>query len=141
GEWTKVSAAGARLVVGETKRAGLSPGPVAVAWPPGAACPTIVVQGAGEEIVAFTSPLNDAPKLQRIRGRGQSTQWPEARGPVIADLLGDGEREILFSTRAPNGAARFIAADLHARELWHHDFPGIPGGPPTWNVGGIILWQ
>jgi hypothetical protein len=114
---------------------------VAVAWPRGAERPTIVVQGAGEEIVAFKPPPKDAAKLQRIKGRGQSAQWPEARGPVIADLRGDGRREILFATAAPNGAARFVAADLGGRELWHHDFSGIPGGLPIWNVGGIILWQ
>src|SRR5262249_54436863 len=43
-----VSASGAQLLVGETKRTGISPGPVAVAWPLGAQRPTIVVQGAGE---------------------------------------------------------------------------------------------
>src|SRR5206468_3507367 len=103
----------------------------------------LVVQGAGEEIVTCESPPHAASpaKLQRIRGRGQSAQWPEARGPVIADLLGDGQRQILFATATPTGSARFVASDLRGLELWHHDFPGILGEPPVWNVGGIILWQ
>jgi hypothetical protein len=138
-----VSATGAQLMVAETKRAGLSPAPVAVAWPVGAVRPTIVVPGAGEEIVTFEPPLAGAAaaNLRRIRGRGQSTQWPEARGAVIADLFGDGRRQLLMATAAPDGTARFVATDLRGGELWHHDFPGIPGGAPIWNMGGIVLWQ
>src|SRR5262249_774794 len=136
-------AARARLIVGPTQHCGIRAGPVAVAWPRGAAHPTLLAQGSGEEIVTLESPRHAAAptKLHRIPGRGQSTQWPEARGPVIADLFGDGHRQLLFATASPNGAARFVAADLRGREVWHHDFPDIPGGPPIWNVGGIVLWQ
>ncbi len=149
-----------------TARVGGSAGPVTMAWPDRAAGPTIVVQGVGKELVAFPPPSRDqveassvrhlsiasgqAPQddsvalsgaTKRIVGRGQSTTWPETRGPVIADLLGDGRRQIVLATSAPSGCARLAAQTLNGRELWHHDFPDIPGEPPIWNTGGILLWQ
>ena len=125
-----------------TKRAPGSPGPVTVAWPVGAKEPTIVVQGHGEEVVTFHPSAGDGKaKLTRIAGRGQSTSWPEVRGPVVADLAGDGRRQLLIATASPDGCARFQADDLSGQALWHHDFPDIPGTAPVWNTGGIILWQ
>ena len=105
---------------------------------------TIVVQGAGEELVALRPPAGDQPAAERwrIAGRGQSTAWPgEAKGPVLADLFGDGRRQILHATAAPSGCARLVASSLQPQEIWHHDFPTIPGTPPVWNTGGLILWQ
>jgi len=67
--------------------------------------------------------------------------WPETRGPVVADLAGNGRRQLLTATASPSGSARFLASDLTGRELWHHDFERVPGTPPVWNMGGIILWQ
>jgi hypothetical protein len=125
-----------------TKRAAGSPGPVAVAWPHRAKEPTIIVQGHGEEVVAFHPPaVGGNAKPTRIAGRGQSANWPEVRGPVVADLAGDGERQLLLAIASPNGCARFEAEDLSGHELWHHDFTSIPGSAPVWNTGGIILWQ
>lgn len=143
GEPANISVVNARLIPGDTKRAGIGPGTVAAVWPRGARRPFLAVQGSGEEIAVFEPPQDaaSAPKIRRIDGRGQSTQWPEARGPVIADLFGDGRRQLLYATAAPNGSARFIAADLRGRALWHHDFPEIPGSAPVWNTGGIVLWQ
>ena len=133
---------GAKPTLLATKRAPGSPGPVAVAWPDGAKEPTILVQGQGEEIVAFHSPSTNVPtKLTRFRGRGQSVNWPEARGPVVADLAGDGRRQLLLAAASPDGCARFQANELSGRALWHHDFSDIPGTAPVWNTGGIILWQ
>jgi hypothetical protein len=122
---------------------GVSPGTVAVAWPDQAAEPIIVAQGSGEELVTLSPPRNTRPieSLRRISGRGQSTSWPEARGPVVADLRGDGHRQVLLATAAPSGCARMVARDLIGGELWHHDFPQIPGTAPVWNTGGLILWQ
>jgi outer membrane protein assembly factor BamB len=62
-------------------------------------------------------------------------------GAVLADLTADGRRQYLYATTAPTGSARLVAADLDGRELWHHDFPAIPGTAPIWNTGGLILWQ
>ena len=122
---------------------GGSPGPVAVAHPIGEA-PVIIAQGTAEDIVAFSAPQPGRParELWRIPGRGQYTNWPAPTlGPVVADLRGDGRRQCLYATEAPSGCARFVAMDVGGRELWHHDFPAIPGTPPVWNTGGIILWQ
>lgn len=33
------------------------------------------------------------------------------------------------------------AQNINGREIWHHDFEDIPGTPPIWNTGGILLWQ
>ena len=62
-------------------------------------------------------------KLTRIAGRGQSTSWPEARGPVIADLAGDGRRQLLLATASPNGCARFEAQDLSGARALASRFP------------------
>ena len=126
-----------------TRRVGPSPGTVAVVWQRDATQPTLVAQGAGEELVLFEPPApgRAAPRLRRLPGRGQCQQWPESIGPMIADLEGNGGRQLLFATAAPSGCARFVAAELDGRELWHHDFPTLPGTPPVWNTGGIIYWQ
>jgi outer membrane protein assembly factor BamB len=142
GEVASLQVTGAKPTLLATKRAPGSPGPVSVAWPDGAKVPTILVQGQGQEVVALHPPSTNAPaKLTRLHGRGQSVNWPEARGPVIADLAGDGRRQLLLAAASPNGCARFEAKDLSGRSLWHHDFPNIPGTAPVWNTGGIILWQ
>ncbi len=142
GESACLQVVGAKATVLATKRAAGSPGPVAVAWPDGAQEPTIAVQGHGEEVVSFHPPaVGKCAKLTRISGRGQSTSWPEVRGPVVADLAGDGRRQLLLAIASPCGCARLEARDLSGRALWHHDFPDLPGTPPVWNTGGIILWQ
>ena len=142
GEPASLQVADAKPTLLATKRAAGSPGPVAVAWPDSAKEPTIIAQGHGEELVAFHPPVAAGKlKLTRITGRGQSTSWPEVRGPVVADLAGDGRRQLLLAVASPNGCARFEAQDLSGRPLWHHDFPNIPGTAPVWNTGGIILWQ
>jgi outer membrane protein assembly factor BamB len=143
GEAASLRVAGAKATLLGAKRVGGAPGPAVVAWPDGAKEPTIVVQGPGEEIVAFHPPGRDGRpgQLTRIAGRGQSTSWPETLGPVIADLAGDGRRALLLASASPGGSARLQALDLSGRALWHHDFPNIPGSKPVWNTGGIVLWQ
>lgn len=115
----------------------------AVVCPDGETRPTIVVPGLDEQLVAFYPPQDDRPARERWRlsGRAPGENWPETRGAVLADLLGDGRRQVLYATAAPGGGARLVAAALDGRELWHHDFPAIPGTPPVWNTGGVILWQ
>jgi hypothetical protein len=138
-----VMAGGARLIRGETRPLGVSPGPVTVAWPENGKGRSLAVQGTGEELVVL-APLTDgqpSAEPRRIHGRGQSTQWPEARGPVLADLDGDGRRQVLYATATAKGSAQLVAADLGGSHLWHHEWTNIPGGAPVWNVGGLILWQ
>ena len=159
---------GGTAVRHSTSRLGCSPGPVTVAWPKQSEHATLVVQGVGEELVMFTpgaggrapatptlshgSVSTPAPppelgtlsadlKAVRLAGRGQSTTWPQSLGPVLADLAGDGRRQILLAGAAPKGCARLMARLFDGGELWHHDFPEIPGTPPVWNTGGVVLWQ
>lgn len=126
-----------------TKRSGIEPGPAIVAWPIGADVPTILVQGATPEQVAFhppTKPDASVP-LKHIPGRGQGPSYPVTLGPVVADLAGDGQRQLLVAEANESGAARMTAKNLDGEEIWHHDFPLIAGSPPPANTGGIILWQ
>lgn len=97
--------------------------------------------GGGDRHRAVAKGSVEAPAAARWAGRGQSTSWPETRGPVIADLDGNGRRQMLLATSAPSGCARFTARELAGPALWHHDFPDLPGTAPIWNTGGIILWQ
>ena len=119
----------------------------AVAWERGASVPTILVAGSmgTEEIVAFRPPEQGHPAKEywRVQGRGLGYNWPQGQmyGPVIASLFGDGRRQCLYATAAPKGYGRLVAADLNGREVWHHDFPDIPGTPPIWNTGGLVYWQ
>jgi len=53
----------------------------------------------------------------------------------------DGNRQIIYSTKAPEGYGRIVVSDMDGKESWHHDFPSIQGNPPQGNLGGIILWQ
>lgn len=118
-------------------------GPVVVVRDSVEKLPVVLAQGAGEEIVAFHSTADGATReLWRKPGRGQSAAWPgQVDGPVTADLRGDGHRQIIYATASPSGCGRLAAMDLKGREIWHHDFPAIPGRAPAWNVGGVILWQ
>ena len=138
-----VEVSSGKATLKSTRRLGCSPGPVVVARTKDDNAPTIVVQGASEETVLFQPPTArwKTPPLLRLPVRGQSMSWPETRGPVVADLAGNGRRQLLTATASPSGSARFLASDLTGRELWHHDFERIPGTPPVWNTGGIILWQ
>jgi outer membrane protein assembly factor BamB len=117
-----------------------------VVWDQNATRPTVLVQGATgqEELVAFHPPQGHRSGVEwrRISGRGTGFDWPGPQlGPVIADLRGEGQRQHLYATAAPDGSARLVAADLSGREVWHHDFATIPGTPPIWNTGGIVWWQ
>lgn len=130
-------------VAEQTRRAGFEPGPAVVAWPNGAEAPTIVVQGSVPEQVAFHPPKSaDARvELRHIPGRGQGVSYPATFGPVIADLSGDGNRQLIVADAAPSGAARMTVKDLDGNLIWQHEFPLIAGSPPPANTGGIVLWQ
>jgi len=135
----------ARLIRGASRNAsswGATP-PV-VALDPSTSSPVVIVQSPAESLVAMEpTGKAGAPVKERWRvpGRGQGTDWPNSLGPVIADLAGDGRRQVLYASRAPSGVGRLNAMDLQGRELWHHDFPGLPGSAPVWNTGGVLLWQ
>jgi hypothetical protein len=126
-----------------TKRIGCATGSAVVAWPDDATGPTIVVQGAVEEQITFQPPKSNGEKtqLKYVSGRGQGSWWPTTLGPVVADLEGDGNRQLLVADAGPSGFARLSAKDLDGRLVWQHEFQLIAGTPPPQNTGGVILWQ
>lgn len=167
GESATLSVHGGRVRALNSCRAGNDPSSPVVAWPQGEQRPTILVQGSSEDLVALRAPQAGEParELWRRPARGQGIDWPRRTAPVtsdppgdlswpltelkgttvlgvvLADLAGDGTRQMLYATSAPSGCARLVAARLEGGELWHHDFPRIPGTPPYASNGGLILWQ
>jgi len=119
--------------------------PVAGRLVPGAT-PAIVVEGAPEQVVALTVEGDATRLLWHRPGRGMCTGDTKqagglsAGGCLLADLLGDGRREVIAATYGPEGCARLVALTPEGRMLWHHDFDRFAGAPPTWNVGGLTLW-
>jgi hypothetical protein len=126
-----------------TKRIGFETSPAIVAWPDADTEPTIVVQGAVEEQVMFHPPKTDGEKvrLRHVSGRGQGPSWPRSFGAAIADLAGDGRRQLLVADAGPSGLARLSVKELDGRIIWQHEFPRIAGTPPPNNTGGVFLWQ
>ncbi|HTF16875.1 MAG TPA: VCBS repeat-containing protein, partial [Chryseolinea sp.] len=92
GRASTLSVTDGKVVKTRTRRIGLEPSPAAVAWPDGAAEPTIVVQSSIQEQITFHPPKGSEAvvKFNHIPGRAQGTWWPRTYGPVIADLAGDG---------------------------------------------------
>jgi len=134
---------GGRVRAIRFQRQGVSAGTAVAARADDRARAVVVVQGSGEELVAFHPPRGDrqSKEIWRIPGRGQGAAWPGTLGPVLADLRADGGRQVIYAAAAPSGCGRLVAADLAGREVWHHDFGRIPGTPPVWNSGAIVLWQ
>lgn len=141
-ETGQVKSVGATASLIASRQLGTPAATATVAHRPGAA-PLIVVQSYGEELVSFAAPADGrAAEQRRWHGRGQSTSWPgQALGPILADLQGNGSRQVLYATSAPDGSARLAVDTLDGEPVWVHDFPRFPGSLPVWNLGGLILWQ
>jgi len=140
---SQLTANGGRFRPLGSRGRGVVPATVVVGNPDRSNRAYVVAQGCGEELVIFHPPQGNSPaaECRRIRGRGQSTSWPETLGPVLADLSGDGRRQLLYATDSPTGCARLAVTDLEGPEVWHHDVASIPAGLPVWNTGAIVLWQ
>jgi outer membrane protein assembly factor BamB len=138
-----LSVTNGRSAYQNTSRIGFEPGPAVVAWPDEDAQPTIVVQGAVLEQVAFHPPASAAGNvpLKHIPGRGQGPSYPATFGPVVADLAGNGRRQLIVADVTAAGGARLSVKDLDGEVIWQHEFPLIAGSPPPANTGGIVLWQ
>lgn len=127
-----------------TSRIGYEPSSVIVTWPAKDAEPTVLVQGALLEQVAFKPPKNNGDKvmLRSITGRTQGTWWARNYGPVITDLEGDGNRQVIVADAGASGCARIAVKDLSTgKVIWQYEFPKVAGTPPPQNTGGVVLWQ
>jgi len=110
--------------------------------------PSVVVQGACERLIMFQphaaqlalpAPVH-VPGRGIYTGSGRFAGGASFGGVVLADLLGNGTLAAVAATRAEDGHARLVAYGSGGQEIWHHDFPDLPGAIPEWNIGGLTLW-
>ncbi len=113
--------------------------------------PIIVLQGAGEQILALkpNSADGSAALLWQHDGRGAQTGvvdnfalmgQHEIGSVALADLAGDGTLMTIAATRGPDGQAQLIALRPDGSEFWTANFDGFPGATPLWNYGGLTTW-
>lgn len=153
-EELKVSRGRASIIA--SSRIGIgSPSPPVVAHDQRLAEPVIVAQGFGEELIAFQTSESVGPILcwqhnprRNLTGHGplhydwEHSQAHSKKPYIVADLRGDGTRQVIYSTAAPTGMARLIVADLSTGEpIWNHDISNVPPGPSLYTQGGIMYCQ
>jgi outer membrane protein assembly factor BamB len=99
----------------------------------------ITSYGAGEVAAVQASP----PKVVWHRpGRMRSDAAEQHYyGAEAAELLNDGNREVIVAGQGANGEALLLGYDAGGRERLRHAFPRFSGGPPTWNSGGLTQWM
>lgn len=109
--------------------------------------PTVIVQGASENIAAFqpaadgsVTPLWSTPGIGGSNGASQFTGQHEFSGVALGDITGDGNLETLYAAVGEAGQARLVAVDSSGSEVWHRDFD-VPGGPRIFNEPGLTLWR
>ena len=161
GESSAMMISNGKVTLQTTKRIGFVPGSVIVTSPDGARTSTIVVQGAVNEQVVFQAPKTESTsvELKYISGRGQGNWWVNtldlvstsgvpsfgwsgsAFGAIVADVAGDGHRQVIVADAGASGLARLSAKDLNGKIIWQHEFPRIVGTPAPQNTGGVIFWQ
>jgi len=112
-----------------------------------ASTPTVVVQGASENIAAFQpdgdgsiNSLWGLPGIGGSNGASQFTGQHEFSGVALGDVTGNGQLETLFATVGDAGQARLVAVTSSGSEVWHTDFE-VPGGPRVFNEPGLTLWR
>jgi hypothetical protein len=102
----------------------------------------VLAEGAGSELYCIRAPRRsgESPEVvwrRPARGIGNGAQ----PGTVaVADLDGDGRREVVAAARSPEGAAALVAIHADGSTLWRRDFPGTPGETPVHNLGGLVYW-
>jgi len=139
-----VTNASARILV--SRKGGVIVTPAVVAKLKAGAAPTVVVQDACSNIVAFKP--GSAKSLWSVPGRGichgnQSVSGGTSySGVVLADVLGNGDLATVMASSAPDTTARLLCLGPDGKEIWHTDLPNVPGSDP-WtreNSGFISCW-
>jgi outer membrane protein assembly factor BamB len=120
-----------------SRRTGIPTSTPVVAKLTGSSSPAVVVQGAGERVIAFHPPGRQRWSLP---GRAMRTGGESAGGVVLADVQGDGTLEVITATRGPGGCARLAAISPEGKLVWTRDFGRFPGSPPPHNIGGLTYW-
>ncbi|MCC6361945.1 MAG: VCBS repeat-containing protein [Bryobacterales bacterium] len=109
--------------------------------------PTVIVQNALEEMVAFrpSSATGAGTVVWTHAGRGGWTGYDNwtgqfgFSGPLLASLAGDGTLQTVAATRGASGQAQIAAIQPDGSDLWTSDMSRFPGAPPPPNEPGIAL--
>jgi len=134
----------AKVIAGRRVAAPMSPAVIGRLAP--GERPAVVVEGAGERVIAFDALASGRGVRWRKPGRGMSTGgghaigWADRGGLLLADTAGDGTLSTLAATTGPGGCARLVAYGPDGASAWHHDFSDIPGKTPVHNVEGLTMW-
>ncbi len=101
----------------------------------------VIVEGAGESIVAIRPPPGDGASeiVWQRRGRGMG-DGSRPGGVLAVDLDGDGANEVVAASESPEGAAALVAFTGDGATRWRRVFDGMPGARPVHNVGGLTAW-
>jgi len=110
--------------------------------------PTVIVQRPGERLSTWQVARGTHAVSARwnVSGRGMHEGSDHRAGGALftgvslADLFGDARLAVIAGQRAPEGHARLAARDADGREIWHHDFEALDGGPPGFTLPGLAFW-
>jgi outer membrane protein assembly factor BamB len=136
-----IEAENCTLEVAARRARGTAPhSPVAARLEPGGPV-CVVVQGAGEEIFCIRPPARGGKPevIWRRSGRGIGN-GAQPGTLALADLLGDGRREVIAAGQTPSGGAEVVALRGDGSLLWRRSFPGFPGETPVHNIGGLAYY-
>ena len=121
-----------------TSRPGPVNPPVVVKTPAGAC---VIAQDALHRIACLGCAPGRPPKrLWAVPGRSISGDAETFYGVIAADLIGDGQKEIVFARPGAGGEAEMVALRADGKPLWQHTFPGFGGATPVWNANGLTHW-
>jgi hypothetical protein len=111
--------------------------------------PTVIVQNALEELVAFrpsSASGGGATVLWTHPGRGGTTGNDGITGQhgfsgaLLASLTGDGTLQTIGATRGSVGQARIVAIQPDGSDLWTSELNRFPGAPRTTGDGVPLLY-
>lgn len=105
--------------------------------------PTIVVAGGSRHLLGLRidGDTQGQPKeILRTPGRSQTDDAATFWGPELADVDGDGAREILAAESTADGLPALVARTADRDVLWRRAFERFAAGPSVWNTSGILTW-